>query len=64
MPAVPSPPMTISLPSTMRDELMTNPFLRSSEASIQAAASKFAGKPCRNPVDVFATVRLWKDTTR
>ena len=51
-----------TVPSTISDELSTNPFLRSDRPSIQVAAEKHAGVSLGNPVDVFATVRLWKDT--
>ncbi|MEX1272869.1 MAG: hydroxyacylglutathione hydrolase [Gammaproteobacteria bacterium] len=52
-----------TVPSTLSDELATNPFLRCETPAIQVAAAKHAGVPLRNAVDVFATVRLWKDTT-
>ena len=52
-----------TVPSTLDEELATNPFLRCDQPAIQVAAAKHAGVPLRNAVDVFATVRLWKDTS-
>lgn len=51
-----------TLPSRIADERATNPFLRWAEPAIQVAASEQAGISLINPVDVFATVRQWKDT--
>jgi hydroxyacylglutathione hydrolase len=50
-----------TVPSFLEDELATNPFLRSREPSIQAAASEHADQPLTDPVRVFATIREWKD---
>lgn len=50
-----------SLPSTIADELATNPFLRCEEPTVKAAAEKHVGHTLKNPVEVFATVRKWKD---
>ena len=50
-----------SLPSTMESELAINPFLRSTDPGVVASASRFAGHAVTNPVDVFATLRKWKD---
>jgi hydroxyacylglutathione hydrolase len=47
-----------TVPSTIGEELATNPFLRSESPSI---AAKFPGA---TPVDVFAAVRKAKDTFR
>ena len=48
-----------TIPSTMGEELATNPFLRSRSAAVIAAA---AGKgAAADPVRVFAAVRRWKD---
>lgn len=49
-----------TLPSTLALELETNPFLRSNQPAVQAAALQ------RNPqgateADIFATIRRWKD---
>ncbi|WP_163834451.1 hydroxyacylglutathione hydrolase [Spartinivicinus ruber] len=50
-----------SVPSLLSEELETNPFLRSHQTTVQAAATQHAGKPLDNPIDVFATIRRWKD---
>jgi hydroxyacylglutathione hydrolase len=50
-----------SLPSTLRDELAANPFLRAEDPALIASASRFAGRALSDPVQVFATLRQWKD---
>ncbi|MCA1799565.1 MAG: hydroxyacylglutathione hydrolase [Xanthomonadaceae bacterium] len=50
-----------TIPSTISEEIVTNPFLRWDAPAIQVAAAKQAGNTPRNAVEVFATVRLWKD---
>lgn len=50
-----------TLPSTIATEKATNPFLRCGEHTIAEAASIHAGKKLRDPVEVFAEVRSWKD---
>ncbi len=50
-----------TLPSTIAEEVATNPFLRSNEPSVRTAAEREAGYPLPDPVDVFATVRAWKN---
>jgi hydroxyacylglutathione hydrolase len=50
-----------TLPSTIADELATNPFLRCNEPAVIAAAEKHAGRRLAAPVEVFAEVRAWKD---
>ncbi len=48
-----------TVPTTVERELATNPFLRWDQpAVVAAAAERGAG---REPVEVFATIRLWKD---
>jgi hydroxyacylglutathione hydrolase len=54
----------ISLPSTLGRERRINPFLRCREPSVRAAAEAHAGHPLADTVDVFATVRGWKDGFR
>jgi hydroxyacylglutathione hydrolase len=49
-----------STPSTIADERATNPFLRSTEPAV-AAAAKNRGA-AGDPVSVFAAVRAWKDS--
>ena len=50
-----------SLPSTIRDELAANPFLRVGEPALIESASRFAGRTVTDPVEVFAALRAWKD---
>jgi hydroxyacylglutathione hydrolase len=50
-----------SLPSTIQSELAANPFLRSDDPAIIASASQQAGGALKSPVDVFASLRKWKD---
>jgi len=51
---------TPSTPSTIADERATNPFLRSAEPAVIAAAQ--ARGAAGDPVSVFAAVRGWKDS--
>lgn len=50
-----------SLPSSLRDELAANPFLRATDPALAASASRFAGRALSDPVQVFAALRQWKD---
>jgi hydroxyacylglutathione hydrolase len=50
-----------TLPSTIGDELDTNPFLRCNESSVIRAAEKYAGKSLPDKVAVFAALREWKN---
>lgn len=50
-----------TVPSTVKLELATNPFLRCSQPSVIASASRHASLPKSDPVDVFAVIRGWKD---
>ncbi len=50
-----------TLPSTMEEELQTNPFLRSGDINVKQRAESRAGHRLNGPVDVFAAVRAWKD---
>jgi hydroxyacylglutathione hydrolase len=51
-----------TLPSTIAEELATNPFLRCDEPAIIASAARHAGRPLRDRVEVFAAVREWKNS--
>ena len=51
----------ISLPSTLADELATNPFLRCNEQQVITSAAEQSGKLPVGPVEVFAAIRAWKD---
>ena len=50
-----------SVPSTIAQELQTNPFLRVKEPTVVAAASRYTGTEIQAPADVFAALRSWKD---
>ncbi|MBC8021768.1 MAG: hydroxyacylglutathione hydrolase [Burkholderiales bacterium] len=50
-----------TLPSTVGEELETNPFLRCGEPAVIAAAEKHAGRKLSGPVEVFTEIRAWKD---
>ena len=50
-----------TLPSTIGLELATNPFLRCEDPGVQRAASERAGRALSDPVEVFATLRDWKN---
>ncbi len=50
-----------TLPSSIAKEKATNPFLRCREASVIAAANKYLGTPVTDAVQVFATLREWKN---
>jgi len=50
-----------TVPSTIGEELETNPFLRWDAPEVIASASRHAGRTLREPVEVFATVREWKN---
>ena len=53
-----------TLPSTIGLERRVNPFLRSGQPGVQRAAEKQAGRALVSEVEVFATVRRWKDNFR
>lgn len=50
-----------SLPSTLQEEKDTNPFLRCALPSIKSAVEKHQGEKLDNVVDVFKSLRQWKD---
>lgn len=50
-----------TVPSTLADELATNPFLRVREPDVVRAAEAHAGRPLNTPVEVFAALRAWKN---
>lgn len=52
---------TPTLPSTIAKELDINPFLRSKQASVKAAAEAYSGEQLDDPVEVFRVTREWKD---
>ncbi|MEO5752814.1 MAG: hydroxyacylglutathione hydrolase [Usitatibacter sp.] len=51
-----------TLPSTIADEIATNPFLRCTEPEVIASASQHAGRALENEVEVFAEIRTWKNS--
>lgn len=51
----------ITLPTRLDLERRINPFLRCREPAVIAAAEAHAGRQLPDVVDVFATVRAWKD---
>ena len=51
-----------TVPSLLKLEKQTNPFLRFNYQSVIKAAEQFAGKQLSTPAEVFATIRYWKDT--
>lgn len=51
-----------TVPSTLAEELATNPFLRTAEPSVVAAAEAFAGRSLQNETAVFTALRQWKDS--
>lgn len=50
-----------TLPSTIGEELATNPFLRTREPAVRAAAEAEAGHALMDDVAVFTTLRAWKN---
>ncbi len=50
-----------TLPSTIDEELATNPFLRCDAPEVAAAAERHAGRRFASPVEVFAEIRRWKN---
>ena len=52
---------TPSIPSLLSEELATNPFLRTMQASVKKSAETFAGQSLSNQTQVFAAIRRWKD---
>jgi hydroxyacylglutathione hydrolase len=50
-----------TVPSRLALELATNPFLRTGEAGVIAAAEGFAGRALHGHAEVFTALRRWKD---
>lgn len=53
-----------TVPSTIGEERATNPFLRCDCAEVRACASARAGRTLTDPVEIFATLREWKNQFR
>ncbi len=51
-----------TVPATLKIEKQTNPFLRCEEKSGVDAASLREGKKLADSIEVFATIRRWKDS--
>ncbi len=50
-----------TVPSTLGEELETNPFLRWNEPALINAASRHRGAPVTSPIEVFAALREWRN---
>lgn len=50
-----------TVPSSLSSELATNPFMRTQQEAVIAAAQKWAGQKLTGPDDVFKALRDWKD---
>lgn len=50
-----------TLPALLQTELETNPFLRTGDAGVRAAAERYAGHPLQSDAEVFTALRRWKD---
>ncbi|QSX78276.1 hydroxyacylglutathione hydrolase [Agrilutibacter solisilvae] len=50
-----------TVPSSLAEELQTNPFLRVDAPGVLASLSAHLGRPPIDRVDAFAQLRLWKD---
>jgi len=53
---------TPSLPSSLGQEKLMNPFLRCDTPTIRKAVEAHAGRPLPGTADVFGELRAWKDT--
>ena len=52
-----------TVPSTMREEKATNPFLRCTEPAVVESVNKYLGTRVSDPVRVFAAIREWKNSS-
>ena len=50
-----------TVPSTLAQELETNPFLRGDQPEVAAAAERFAGRRLDTGAEIFRAIRTWKD---
>jgi hydroxyacylglutathione hydrolase len=53
-----------TVPSTLAEERETNPFLRTRESTVMAAAARFRGWDTAPGEETFAAIREWKDRFR
>src|SRR5690625_4665447 len=52
-----------TLPTTMVEELATNPFLRCTQASVKSQMEAHCGGTLTSETEVFAALRRWKDVS-
>jgi hydroxyacylglutathione hydrolase len=50
-----------TVPSQLGEELATNPFMRTDQLPVIAAASAWVGRPLDDRAAVFRAIRTWKD---
>jgi hydroxyacylglutathione hydrolase len=50
-----------TVPSTLAEELVTNPFMRTDQTEVIAAAERWSGRTLSNCEEVFQAIRTWKD---
>ena len=50
-----------TVPSILGEEILTNPFMRTDEPAVIAAAEKWVGESLSSPTEVFHALRTWKD---
>ncbi len=50
-----------TLPSTIADEIVSNPFLRADAPAIRAAVASRLGRAPADRIETFAELRRWKD---
>lgn len=53
-----------TVPSSLADELATNPFLRCDRHEVIASAERHCGRRLSGPAEVFSTLREWKNGYR
>jgi hydroxyacylglutathione hydrolase len=51
-----------TVPATLAIEKQTNPFLRCDSPNVQKAIQKYLKIELEDPIEIFATLRLWKDS--
>lgn len=51
-----------SIPSTLGEELATNPFLRWNAPAVRDAAAARLGRPPANDAETFGAIRVWRDS--
>lgn len=54
--------VTPTLPTTIKEELETNPFLRAHSPEIQDSVSKHLKRTVSAPLEIFTSLRTWKDS--